>query len=83
MREEIDSVLGNRKEITNEDLSKLKYVSSVIKETLRIWPPANGTFRNVDIDNFTINGLKIPKNTPIHVYFLITINIIIISYFKF
>ena len=65
LREEIDSVLGDRNEVTNEDLTKLKYVSSVIKETLRLWGPAEGPVREVDVDNFEINGLNIPKGTII------------------
>lgn len=67
MRDEIDTVLGDRNEITYEDLSGLNYISCVIKETLRLWPPANGTVRKVDTDDFSINGLKIPKHTTVHV----------------
>jgi cholesterol 24(S)-hydroxylase len=65
LREEIDSVLGDRNEITNEDLTKLKYVSSVIKETLRLWGPAEGPVREVDVDNFEINGINIPNGSII------------------
>lgn len=63
LREEIDSVLGDRNEITNEDLAKLNYVSSVIKETLRLWAPAESPIREVDVDDFQINGLNIPKGS--------------------
>lgn len=66
LRDEIDSVLGDRNEITNEDLNNLNYVSCVIKETLRLWPPAQGTIRVVDSNDFKINGIHIPKNTFIH-----------------
>jgi cholesterol 24(S)-hydroxylase len=63
LREEIDSVLGDRNEITNEDLAKLNYVSSVIKETLRLWSVASSPTREVDVDDFQINGLNIPKGS--------------------
>ena len=66
VRAEIDAVLGSRNQITNEDLNSLPYLSCVIKETLRLWPPANGTMRLVNED-FKINGLKIPKGTFMHV----------------
>ena len=69
LRDEIDSVLGDRNDITNEDLNNLNYVSCVIKETLRLWPPAQGTIRVVDSNDFKINGIHIPKNTFIHVNF--------------
>ena len=65
LREEIDSVLGDRNEVTNEDLTKLKYVSSVIKETLRLWGPAEGPAREVDVNDFEINGLNIPNGSII------------------
>ena len=73
MREEIDIVLGDKNEITYEDLSRLNYVSCVIKETLRLWPPANGTVRRVDTDDFNIDGLNIPKDTIIHVILISSI----------
>jgi len=65
LREEIDSVLGDRNEVTNEDLTKLKYVSSVIKETLRLWGPAEGPAREVDVYDFEINGFNIPNGSII------------------
>lgn len=67
LREEIDSVLGDKSEITSEDLNNLIYVSCVVKETLRLWPPANGTVRMIDTDDFYINGMNIPKGTLFHV----------------
>jgi cholesterol 24(S)-hydroxylase len=67
LRNELDSVLGSRNIVTNEDLGRLHYLSCVVKETLRLWTPANGTVREVNIDDFKINGLHIPKNTFIHV----------------
>ncbi len=65
LREEIDSVLGDRNEITNEDLAKLNYVSSVIKETLRLWSPAESPAREINVDDFEINGINIPNGSII------------------
>ena len=67
LRDEIDSVLGDRNAITNEDLNKLEYVSCVIKETLRKWPPANLPMRQVNTNDFKINGISIPKGALLHV----------------
>ena len=67
MREEIDTVLGSRSEITEEDLNKLVYTSCVIKEALRKWPPVEGSGRIVDRDDFKIENYCIPKDTYLHV----------------
>nr|AHL88994.1 cytochrome p450 3049B2 [Brachionus koreanus] len=37
LKEEVDSTIGSKQHITTEDLNKLKYLESVIKETLRKW----------------------------------------------
>ena len=62
-----DSVLGERNEITNEDLNNLTYVSSVIKETLRLRPVVNTPFREINTNDFKINGIHIPKGAMLHV----------------
>jgi coumaroylquinate(coumaroylshikimate) 3'-monooxygenase len=53
--------------VTNEDLNNLHYVSCVIKETLRLRGPANGTIRQIDTNGFKINGIHIPQNSILHV----------------
>nr|QVK45596.1 cytochrome P450 [Brachionus paranguensis] len=65
LREEIDSVLGAKKEVTYEDLTKLEYTECVFKETLRLWPPAPEILR-VSTDELCIGGFRIPKNTQIN-----------------
>ena len=39
----------------------------MIKESLRLWSPANGTVRQVNISDFKIEELSIPKGATIHV----------------
>ena len=65
LRDEIDLVVGDRNEITNEVLNNLNYVSCVIKETLRLWPPALAPSREVNVKDFHVNGIIIPKGTLI------------------
>ncbi len=62
-REEIDQVLGSKTTIDYEDITKMKYIGCVFKESLRLFPPATELFRFVPEDR-EINGLKIPKRTP-------------------
>jgi hypothetical protein len=37
-KREIASVLGDRREITYDDLAKLEYTTAIFKEALRMWP---------------------------------------------
>ncbi len=66
LREEIDSVLGDRNEITNEDLAKLNYVSSVIKETLRLWSPAESPAREINVCIWTSGFVKNLARPTLH-----------------
>ena len=66
IRKEINDIVGVRTEITYEDLSKLKYCSAVFKETLRLNPPFQSSFRYSE-SIFSICGLEIPIDTNIWV----------------
>uniref|UniRef100_A0A667Y171 Cholesterol 24-hydroxylase n=1 Tax=Myripristis murdjan TaxID=586833 RepID=A0A667Y171_9TELE len=58
-RKEVDDVIGMKQEISYDDLGKLVYLSQVLKETLRLYPTAPGTSREVHED-MVINGIHIP-----------------------
>ena len=60
--EEVDSTLHGAKDITFEHLSQLTYMSQVIKETLRLYPPASATARE-PLTDIMLNGYRIPKGT--------------------
>lgn len=62
LKTEIDEVVGNKKCITYDDIGKLTYLSMTIKETLRLYPVASGTTREV-LTEHTFNGHKMPANT--------------------
>ncbi|XP_051951444.1 cholesterol 24-hydroxylase-like, partial [Xyrauchen texanus] len=61
---EVDEVLGTKRDISNEDIGKLTYLSQVLKETLRLYPSAPGTSRWLPED-MVINGLKIPRGCAV------------------
>ena len=57
--EELDSVLGGRLP-TLEDLPNLRYTEQIVKESLRLYPPAWAITREV-LEPITIGGYEIPK----------------------
>ncbi|KAK6479027.1 cholesterol 24-hydroxylase-like [Huso huso] len=59
LRVEVDDVIGSKRDIDYEDLGKLTYLSQVLKESLRIYPPAPGTSRWIPEDT-VIEGIHIP-----------------------
>jgi len=58
---ELDNVLQGRRP-TMEDLPRLSYTSQVIKEAMRLYPPAFATSRD-SIDETEIGGITFPKGT--------------------
>lgn len=64
LRKEVLDVVGVKSFIGNEDLKEMTYLDMVIKETLRINPPAPNTFRQTSHD-MEISGYKIPVGTSI------------------
>ncbi|XP_053331112.1 cholesterol 24-hydroxylase-like [Spea bombifrons] len=64
LREEVDEVLGFRRDINFEDITNLKYMTQVLKESLRFYPPGPGTNRYV-VEDTVIEGIRIPKGVAI------------------
>lgn len=62
-REEIDRVLGERAEVTFQDIGELKYCTAIFKEALRLYPPAAIVIR-ITPEDVRVQKYTIPKNTP-------------------
>ncbi|XP_041814124.1 cholesterol 24-hydroxylase-like [Chelmon rostratus] len=56
---EVDEVIGMKQDISYDDLGQLNYLSQVLKETLRVYPTAPGTSRDV-VEDIVIDGINIP-----------------------
>nr|UOU03257.1 cytochrome P450 3049B1-1 [Brachionus rubens] len=66
IKDEIDLEIGSKTDLKYEDLTKLKYLSSVIKETLRKWSIIPAMSRRNDVP-IKICGYEIPVGTNIQV----------------
>ncbi len=65
-------MLGYRKEIKYEDLTKLKYLGMCMKETLRLWPTVPGLSR-MSKGDFKIKDYNIPDGTVLVVMIFLNI----------
>jgi cytochrome P450 len=64
LQNEVDTVLGERK-ATFQDLPQLRYTSMIVKESLRLYPPAWVLNARETVDNIEIDGYTIPKGGSI------------------
>lgn len=65
-REEVLSVLGNSTDTpTQEQLHAMPYLNRIIRETLRINPPATGTLPRFAARDTEVGGLLIPEGTSV------------------
>ena len=67
----MDDAIGKKSFITNDDVTRLSFMTTLIKETLRFYPPAAGVVRSVQRE-CTIDSLRIPAGTTMIVSIIIT-----------
>ncbi|CAM6092453.1 unnamed protein product [Calypogeia fissa] len=65
VQEELDSVVGPHRLVQEEDLPKLVYVNAVVKETLRVHPPAPLMVPHLSNEDCEIEGFHIPAGTQV------------------
>jgi isoflavone 2'-hydroxylase len=62
-RAELDTQIGEENLMDEPDISKLRYLQSIISETLRLYPAAPLLVPHMASDNCTIKGYDVPRNT--------------------
>ncbi|KAG5223512.1 cytochrome P450 family protein [Salix suchowensis] len=65
-RQEIDTVVGNKRLVEESDSPNLPYIQAIIKETFRLHPPIPMIARK-SIQESKINGYTIPQDTLLFV----------------
>ncbi|XVF02586.1 hypothetical protein REPUB_Repub04eG0187400 [Reevesia pubescens] len=66
-QEEVRSIVGKKGRVTETDLDQLQYLKMVIKETLRLHPPAPLLIARETMSHFKINGYDIYPKTLIQI----------------
>ncbi|KDP34533.1 hypothetical protein JCGZ_11083 [Jatropha curcas] len=66
-QKEIRTLIGNKREVSESDIDKLYYLKMVLKETLRLHPPATLLVPRESISKFNIGGYEVYPKTRIQV----------------
>lgn len=59
--------MGNREDVTIQDIEKMEYMNCFVKEVLRLYPPAAITVRQA-VEDDTVCGVHIPKGVLVVIF---------------
>ncbi|XP_004505028.1 cytochrome P450 736A117-like [Cicer arietinum] len=65
LQDEVRNVVGNKTQVTEEDLVNMKYLNAVIKETLRLHIPVPLLIPRKSMEDIKVNGYDIAAGTQV------------------
>eukprot|EP01018_Ginkgo_biloba_P009681 Gb_04622 [translate_table: standard] len=65
LQEELECVVGLNRKVQESDLSHLEYLEAVVKETMRLHPPAPLLIPHESMEDCTISSYEIPYKTRV------------------
>ncbi|KAF3431167.1 hypothetical protein FNV43_RR25897 [Rhamnella rubrinervis] len=66
-QDEVRNVIGNKGKVGESDIDQLQYLKMIVKETLRLHPPAPLLLPRETISYFKVNGYEIYPKTTIQI----------------
>ncbi|KAI3730482.1 hypothetical protein L1987_61652 [Smallanthus sonchifolius] len=69
LQKELTTIVGDKPMVEENDLTKLRYLHMVVKETFRLYPVAPLLVPHQSIEDIVIEGFDIPKKTRLLVNF--------------
>ncbi|XP_058093523.1 cytochrome P450 71A1-like [Magnolia sinica] len=66
-QEEVRRVIGRKMKVEEKDIVEMNYLKNVIKETLRLHPPAPLLIPHQSISSVTLQGYFIPPKTRVYI----------------
>ncbi|XP_050365525.1 nicotine N-demethylase CYP82E3-like [Argentina anserina] len=66
-QEELDRTVGRHRWVQDTDIKNLVYLQAIVKETLRLYPPAPLSLPHVAMEDCKVGGFHIPKGTHLFV----------------
>lgn len=67
VQNESRETVGDKSNVTEEDLDKFHYLKAVLKETLRVHPPIPILLPRQSTQAVKINGYDIPEGTQVYI----------------